>query len=64
MLQGRDDLTPQDVANLFGVRRDTVYKWILRGKMAHIRVGGRIYVPRAAASVMVRIVERREECQA
>ena len=64
MLQGRDDLTPQEVANLFGVRRDTVYKWILRGKMAHIRVGGRIYVPRQAAGEMVRVIERKEEMSA
>ena len=64
MLRGRDDLTPQEVANLFGVRRDTVYKWIQLRKLSHIKIGGRIYVPRQAAGEMVRVIERKEEMSA
>ena len=64
MLRDRDDLTPQEVANLFGVRRDTVYKWIQLRKLSHIKIGGRIYVPRQAAGEMVRVIERKEECSA
>ena len=64
MLRDRDDLTPQEVANLFGVRRDTVYKWIQLRKLSHIKIGGRIYVPRQAAGEMVRVIERKEEMSA
>ena len=64
MLRGRDDLTPQEVASLFGVRRDTVYKWIQLRKLSHIKIGGRIYVPRQAAGEMVRVIERKEEMSA
>ncbi len=40
--------TPDQVANLFGIRRRTVYVWVEEQKLDAIRVGSLIRIPRAS----------------
>ncbi|MDE6585672.1 MAG: helix-turn-helix domain-containing protein [Clostridia bacterium] len=35
--------TPQDVADMFGVKRITVWDWIRKGKLRAHCIGGRLY---------------------
>lgn len=39
-------MTPAQVAALYGVCKETVYRWIKRGKLPCVRIERRIYIRR------------------
>lgn len=40
---GETYFTPQEVADKFGVKVNTVWDWLRKGKLRAFRVGGRLY---------------------
>lgn len=46
-------LTPMETAKLLRIGRGTVYEQIRSGRIAHLRLGRRILVPRAALLKML-----------
>jgi excisionase family DNA binding protein len=47
-------LTPRDVARRLGVTARTVQRWIATGRVAGVRIGGRVRVPAGALDALVR----------
>jgi excisionase family DNA binding protein len=45
-------ISPQQFANLFGVSRDSVYRWIEEGRVIPVRIGPRLlkFTPRQVAT--------------
>ena len=46
-------LTISDVAELFQVNPQTVRRWIWKGKLPHIKVGGTVRVPKSGLDSMM-----------
>ena len=46
-------LTVSDVAELFQVNPQTVRRWIWKGKLPHIKVGGTVRVPKSGLDSMM-----------
>lgn len=42
----KDFYSPQDIADMFGLRRLTVYEWIKKGQIEAFKVGKHIYIPK------------------
>jgi excisionase family DNA binding protein len=45
-LPDKANLRPSEVARYFDVTRKTVYKWIQEGKLASVKIGGVLRIPR------------------
>jgi excisionase family DNA binding protein len=41
-------MTPQDVADMFGVSRNTVYEWVKSGEIPYRKLGQQIFIDRDA----------------
>jgi excisionase family DNA binding protein len=46
--------TINDVAQLFGVTRTTVYEWMNTGRLAYVVIGGRRRITRSALQAFIR----------
>jgi excisionase family DNA binding protein len=47
-------LTPRDVAKALGVSDKTVRRWIAEGRVAGVRIGGRLRVAPEALEILIR----------
>jgi excisionase family DNA binding protein len=50
---GRLTLDVPDAARLLGIGRAAAYEGVRRGEIPHVRIGGRILIPRAALEEML-----------
>ena len=46
-------LTVPDVAELFQVNPQTVRRWIWKGKLPHVKVGGTVRIPKSGLDSMI-----------
>lgn len=37
-------MSPEEVAKIYGVSRQTVWRWIRTGKLSAVRIGGAYYI--------------------
>ena len=54
-------LRAEDVARRLGVSALTVYSWVSRGRIAHLKVGRQVRFDPDAVESMIRRVEPREQ---
>ncbi len=47
-------LRPADVAEVLGINRNTVYKWLRRGILTRVRIGGSTFV---SGHELLRVIE-------
>jgi excisionase family DNA binding protein len=52
----RDILTTREIMNIFGVERDTVYRWHKKGILRLKKIGGKFFAKRADVEKIIQSI--------